>query len=251
MAKQLGMVNFRGSIGDMTYVKTEDGYHVRRKSSLDKARVLTDKKFAGSRRASTEFGAAATYGKLLRTAVLGTLRNEGDSKLHSRMLKFMYDILKTDTASAHGKRRPDLGRFEMLSGFEFNIKNELVRTLLVQYRAHVDRAAGEAVIEFPAFEPREDLLVPEGATHFKCLSAAAELDFKRNKLSVTTAESEYFAVRANEIAPFTLSQHFSPAGTLPVILVLGIRFYDLVNGNYNQLHADDFNAVRIVAVDQV
>ena len=49
MAKQLGMVNFRGSIGDMTYVKTEDGYHVRRKSSPDKARVLTNKSFEGSR----------------------------------------------------------------------------------------------------------------------------------------------------------------------------------------------------------
>jgi hypothetical protein len=250
MAQQLGMINIRGSVGDITYVRTEDGYHVRRKSSLDKARVLTDKKFAGSRRASSEFATAANAGKLLRVSILGTLKKAGDSKVHSRMLKLMFDILKTDTVGNLGERIPERGRLEMLEGFEFNRKQELVHTLPVQYKPGIDRAAGKALIEFPAFEPREDLLVPEGAAYFKLLSAVAVLDFNTKKSSVTAAESEFFSVNADEVGSFSMSQDFSPATTSPVILVLGIRFYGFVNGNYYQLHADDFNAVRIVSVDQ-
>jgi len=247
MAQQLGVVNFRGSIGDLTYVRTEDGYHVRRKSSLDKARVLTDKRFAGSRRASREFAAAANAGKVARQAVLRTLMNAGDSKLHSRMLKQMMDIIKTDAVSKHGERRPELGNFDLLRGFEFNNKNALIHTFLAPYRAAVDRTAGTASVRFPAFDPDDHLLIPETATHFKLLIATAELDFTMKRSFAAFAESPYFSVKANEISEFELSQNIDPAGTLPVILVLGIRFYKITNGKYYQLHADDFNAVRIVA----
>ena len=212
MAQQLGMINVRGSVGDMTYVRTEDGYLIRRKSSLDKLRVLNDLKFEGSRRASKEFGAAANAGKLVRNAIIGTLKNAGDSKLQSRMMKKMYDILKTDMVSDLGERRPEKGRLEMLEGFEFNNKKELIHILLLQYRATIDRSVGLATISFPAIDPEENLSIPERATHFKLLSAVASLDFNKKSFTVKAAESDHLSLKAEQLPAFDLTQTFDGNG---------------------------------------
>ena len=251
MAQQFGMINIRGNVGDITYVRSEDGYLVRRKSSLNKEKVMTDKRFTNTRRVMSEFGYAAQAGKLVRIAVINCLKNIGDSKLHPRMLKKMMAVLATDTVSAWGKRIPQLGNLRLLEGFEFNRKNELIHTLLVQYKANINRAAGVASIDIPAFEPSDVLLIPEGATHFCLVSAACELDFDTLKSKPVNVESDSYAIGRVEVPAFTLEHTITPGSLLPIVLVLGIRFFEQTNGKLNQLNADGFNAVRIVKMDQL
>ena len=250
MAQQFGIINFRGSVGDMTFVRTEDGYLVRRKSSLNKEKVMTDIRFTNTRRVMSEFGYAAQAGKLVRTAVINCLKNIGDSRLHSRMLSKMMAVLATDRVSKWGQRRPHLGNLRMLEGFEFNRKNELIHTLLVQNKTNIDRAAGTATLEIEAFEPSAVLLIPQGASHFCLVSAACELDFIKLNSIPFNIESEKYTLGRDVVPALSLVHRITSGSALPIVLVLGIRFFEETNGRLNQLNADGFNAVRIVKMDQ-
>lgn len=65
MAKQIGFVKVRGTIGGITFYKLNGGYYARKKSSLSKERVLRDAAFAGSRRSSALFGTASKLAKIV------------------------------------------------------------------------------------------------------------------------------------------------------------------------------------------
>ena len=59
MAKQNGINPIIGTIDQFTYYRTaESGMLVRKKSSLDKNRVMTDPAFEPTRKESSEFGKA-------------------------------------------------------------------------------------------------------------------------------------------------------------------------------------------------
>jgi len=91
MAKQIGFVKVSGTIGGITFYKLNGGYYARRKSSLDKERVLRDAAFAGSRRSSALFGTAAKIAKVVYRrmpiqkkghGVIGKLTAKANGLLH-------------------------------------------------------------------------------------------------------------------------------------------------------------------------
>jgi len=45
MAKQKGIVKLEGTIGDITFLKTQDGYLAKEKSSIPAARIANDPAF--------------------------------------------------------------------------------------------------------------------------------------------------------------------------------------------------------------
>jgi len=95
MAKQIGFVKVRGTIGGITFYKLNGGYYARRKTSLCKERVLRDAAFAGSRRSSVLFGAASKLAKIIYGrlpikkkghGVIGKLTANANRMLHEGML---------------------------------------------------------------------------------------------------------------------------------------------------------------------
>jgi len=95
MAKQIGFIKVRGTIGDITFYKLNGGYYARRKTSLCKERVLRDAAFAGSRRSSALFGMAAKLAKIVyrrlpiqkkRHGMIGKLTAKANRLLHGGML---------------------------------------------------------------------------------------------------------------------------------------------------------------------
>jgi len=105
MAKQTGIIKVRGTVGGITFYKLNGGYYARRKTSLDKERVLRDAVFAGSRRSSALFGTAAKIAKVVYRrlsvqkkghGVIGKLTAKANELLHEgvvaeEVLEFMLE----------------------------------------------------------------------------------------------------------------------------------------------------------------
>src|SRR6185312_9957110 len=69
MAKQNGLLKFRGTIDDLNFYQSKDGQLVRKKTSIDAARIASDPSFIRTRENGAEFGAAGKAGKVLRDAL--------------------------------------------------------------------------------------------------------------------------------------------------------------------------------------
>ena len=74
MAKQRGFLKIEGTLGDVTFLKTQDGYLVKEKSDIG-SRIATDKAFQRTRENNAEFGRAGKAGKTLRAALKSVLLN--------------------------------------------------------------------------------------------------------------------------------------------------------------------------------
>jgi hypothetical protein len=66
MAKQNGLVRLSGTIGDMTWHRSQDSYMVKEKTFLNGARIASDPKFKRTCKNMAEFANAGKAGKPLR-----------------------------------------------------------------------------------------------------------------------------------------------------------------------------------------
>ena len=94
MPKYTGLFKVRGSIDDVNFYKTEDGYRIRTKGGVDGDRIKNDPKYERTRENNSEFGSSATSGKLLKRAVQDLVYNVKDSRLSSRLTTQMMKVKK-------------------------------------------------------------------------------------------------------------------------------------------------------------
>ena len=65
MAKQDGIAPLSGTLGNLTFYSMDGKWYARRKSSLDKKRVLRDPRFAGSRQSSQRLAGGSKIGSTI------------------------------------------------------------------------------------------------------------------------------------------------------------------------------------------
>jgi hypothetical protein len=251
MAKQKSIIKLTGTLGDITFVKTQDGYIAKEKSSVDGNRIATDAAFARTRENASEFGRAGKAVKLFRTAIRTLLQNAKDRRSSSRLVKEMMKVIKADATSTRGMRNVVDGEAELLQGFEFNSNAVISSTLFAQYTAAINRVTGLLEINVPAFTPTNDLVAPEGATHFKIVSAGAEIDFEAGTYVESNTASAVLPLNTVPTAALSLSNAVTANSTHPLFLLLGIQFFQQVNGVNYPLKNGAFNALSLVKVSGV
>lgn len=251
MAKQSGIIKLEGTIGDISFYKSKDGFLARGKGGIDKDRIKNDPAFQRTRENGSEFGRAGVASSTLRTAFRPILVNTTDSRISSRLVTEMLKVIKADQTNTRGERNVLDGELEMLTGFEFNQKSSLSSTLYAPFTATIDRVTGAAVVNIPAFAAEKSLVPPKGATHFKFISAASEVNFTDGTFKTVTADSAELAIGAGMVAATELSNALTPASTQPLFLLFGIEFYQQVNGVLYPLNNGTYNALSIVVVDGI
>src|SRR5436190_2491729 len=142
MARQKGIIKLRGTIGDITFYKTQDGHLAREKGGIDASRIKNDPAFQRTRENGSEFGRAGKAGKTLRTALRTLLMNSSDSRMVSRLTQAMVKVIQADEVSERGLRNVIDGEAQLLTGFEFNIGGKLGASLFSPYVSSIDRANG-------------------------------------------------------------------------------------------------------------
>jgi len=249
MARQKGIIKLKGTIGDITFYKTQDGHLAREKGGIDASRIKSDPAFQRTRENGSEFGRAGKAGKLLRTALRPLLINSADSRMVSRLTQAMVKVIQADTVSERGLRNVIDGEAELLLGFEFNIRGKLGTSLYAPFVAAIDRVAGEITVDIASFVPLNMIAAPSGTTHFKIISGGAEVDFEAETYVVATSETAILPWDATATAAINHTNAVTANSTKPLFLALGIEFYQETNGQMYPLKNGAFNPLSIAKVD--
>jgi|SRR5690554_218448 len=248
MAKYKSLFKVRGSIDDVSFYKTEDGYSIRSKTSLDKDRLKNDPAFERTRENNNEFGNAATGGKILRRACSDLVSNAKDRKLASRLTQVMSQVKNADLTSVRGQRKVAVGILTPegrlpLKWFNFNRKSILSEVLLSDF--NLDTATGEVVIN--NFIPNQKLRVPEGATHVEFSAGFLNLDFATETKDFQLSNIENLPI--NGIAStITLTPAAPAAGTGQAFYLLKVAFFQEINNLQYPLKNGVYNALQIIEV---
>jgi hypothetical protein len=249
MAKQTGIIKLKGTIGGISFYKTSDGHLAREKGGVDKSRIQNDPAFQRTRENGSEFGRAGKGGKVLRNGIRVLLQNAKDKRVVSRLTKDLVAIVKTDTTNERGLRTIQDGNLSQLEGFEFNLNGKLGATLFAAFTKAFDRVSGDATLDLAAFSPTIRIAAPAGTTHFKVVMGASELDFVNETSIFENDETAILPYTAADTAAIALSATITANSTLPVVQVLGIEFYQEVNGEMYALKNGAYNALSVVTID--
>jgi len=249
MAKQKGIIKLDGTIGGITFYKTtEDGYLAREKGGVSADKIANDPAFQRTRENGEEFGRAGKAGKLLRNSIRAMLQNASDSRMVGRLTQKMVEVIQEDLTNPRGQRNVIDGEAELLEGFEFNINGKLGTTLYAPFTGTIDRVAGTLTANIPAFVPINMLAAPGGATHFKIVSAGAEVDFENETFVIDTQATAVLPWDSAATAVINLINAVTANSTHPLFLALGIEFYQEVNGQMYPLKNGAFNPLSLVKV---
>ena len=248
MAKQKGIIKLKGTIGDITFYKSKDGYIAREKGGIDAKRVASDPAFQRTRENGSEFGRAGKAGKTLRLALRSLLLNASDNRMVSRLTQVMVKVIQADSVNERGLRNVIDGEAELLSGFDFNINGKLSSTLFAPFVGNIDRVNGEISVGLASFVPGSMLIAPSGTTHFKIKSAGAEIDFEAETFVTSNSETDILPWDMTPTVAIDHLNNVTPNSTKPLFLALGLEFYQGVNGRMYPLKNGAYNPLALVQV---
>jgi hypothetical protein len=251
MARQTGIIKLKGTIGGVSFYKTRDGHLAREKGGVEKSRIMNDPAFQRTRENGSEFGRAGVAGKILRTAFRVLLIRASDFRMVSRLTKEMVKVLQEDLISVRGLRNVLDGELELLKSFEFNINGKLGTTLYAPFSGVINRVVGELSVDIASFVPITMINAPGGTTHFKIVSAGAEIDFEAGTFVVEENSTAILPYDGTATAAINLVNTVTAASTKPLFLALGIEFYQEINGVQYPLKNGSFNALSLIEISGI
>jgi hypothetical protein len=249
MARQRGIVALQGTMGNITFFKSQDGFMAREKGGVSADKIANDPAFERTRENNAEFARAGKASKLLKNVFRPVIKNASDGRMISRLTAQMFAVLRQDAINVRGERNVIDGEALLLQGFEFNAQGKLSTTIFAPYTITLDRVTGDVDLNIPAFIPASMIAAPEGTTHFKLSLAAADIDFENETFKVESAQSAFLPWNNQSAAAIALSVQLPAASTHPLFAILDIEFVQDVNNIKYSLKNGAFNACAIVKVD--
>ena len=250
MAKQKGIHKMTGTLDNTTFVKTPDGFYAKLKGGFNRLRYKTDPAFERQRDNAAEFSRAAKGGKLIRSAMRPLIMHAKDRKSALRLTAELKKIIPTDLVSQRGQRNLTLANTVQLKGFEFNSVSLLDEKFYAPFTPQIDRATGTLTINIPAFTPKDMIVAPEGTTHFQIISGGLSADFKNDLSEFDMQQSAILPLDNNATAALTLTHNVSPNSVGTLLIAMGIRFYEQVNGFTYPMKDASSNSLKVVEVEK-
>lgn len=248
MARQVGIIKLKGTIGDISFYKTADGHLAREKGGIPADRIKNDPAFQRTRENGAEFGRAGKAGKILRNSIRVLLNNAKDKRTVARLTQEMVKVIQMDATNPRGLRNVIDGEAELLQGFEFNVNGKLSTTMFAPYTGTIDRVTGDITVNIPAFVPSEQIAAPGGTTHYKIVAAGVEIDFENEVYTTDNAETAQLPWDTAPTAIINLANTVPAASTHPLFLLLGVQFFQEINGVKYPLKNGAYNALSMVKV---
>jgi len=248
MPRYSSLFKVEGSLGEVNFYKSEDGYYMRTKGGVSKNRINNDPAFARTRENNREFGNSAESGKLLRRAIIDLMADAKDSKVSSRLTQKMALVKNQDLVSTRGQRKVSEGIATpegraLLKGFDFNRHAVLTAVLRSDYA--LNTATGE--VEIANFVPLQRLATPEGATHVTFSGAFLNLDFATTAKDLQLSNEVNLPINGTA-STVTLTPAGVPAGTGQDFYFLKVAFFQEINGVQYPLNNGAYNALQLLEV---
>jgi len=125
----------------------------------------------------------------------------------------------------------------------------LASTLFADNTKAFDRVTGEASMNIAPFKPLVHIAAPRGTTHFKLVMGASEVNFLNGISTFDSDETAILPYDSADTAAIDLIASVTANSTLPVFQVVGVAFYQEVNGEMYPLKNGSFNALAIAKID--
>mgnify|MGYP001163269631 CR=1 FL=1 len=253
MAQQESMIKLKGRVGDVTFYQNERGYQARSSKGVDPKRVKQHPAFKRSRENSREFGRAAIAAKCLRSALRPLLRHIPDGSMVNRLTSRMVRILKADDVHIRGERLVNPVNVGMLRFFDFNRSAPLHEMLLVRYDVNLDRSENRVELRLPSFYPKQAVVFPKEATHFRLVAATTAIDFSR---APSTSQRPPVAMETTELLS-VVGQVPALSFSLPideslaagaVIVLVGISYFESLQGEIYPIKDKESAPLGVVEV---
>ena len=261
MARQRGIIKLKGKIGDVSFYESDGQSLARLKGGVEKDRIEKDPNFKRTRENMKEFGGAAKVGKSFRMGLVSVIKAFGNRYIVARVVKLMKAINARGPGD-RGKRTFEIVvNKDLFEGFEFNETDVLGSVFNAPYTITANAARNEITLDIPDFDADSFITAPEGATHFRIVSAISVLsDFVYNTTSNAyeaadpTVNEEGIVVKSSEISidglvgsATTLVNTLPGGPTIPatagVLACVGIEFLQELNGSFYLLSSG--NAMKI------
>lgn len=248
MPKQSSIIKIEGSIDDLTFYKTKNGYRVRKKSGISGDRIAKDPAFARTRENNREFGDMARAGKLFRRAVIDLMAGVQDDTIVPRLMRKFAAIKNLDATSVRGERTVALGLDtdegkSLLRGFDFN-KGAPLQSVL---RKEVELDPETGTVTLTDLDPGTHLSRPEGATHVTFRSGFLNIGLDTEEADLSLSAGVNVSLN-EEAATITLVPDSVPEGDGVRVHLLLVEFYQALNGGIYPLNNGAHNALSILEV---
>ena len=179
MARQIGIIPIKGTIGELTFYNTpDDGPLVKKKTRVTGERVKNDPGYRLTMLNAAEFTISIRSAQFLREALSSLLFPIADGKLSSRMNQELVKVVQLDEVNGLGERVPYSDTLTALEGFDFNRKLRLKEAFTALYSTTYDVAGKEMYIDIPGFTPSIHIQAPTYVEYFQLVSGAAVVDFE-------------------------------------------------------------------------
>lgn len=215
-----------GSTKKFTFFSTKDGDFARPKGKkVDKKRIDTDPNLESTKNQYMEFTWVMNSAKLLRNTFRLLVKNAKSGNTGRRLTSLLFKILKADTANERGKRRITNANVQMLERFDFNDNVKLSTQLYAKFTTSVVRSTGDVDVVLQPLIPADALNAPTGATHYKLVLAASELDFENQLENAKEATSDHAPINGEQTESLHLNAKLTPNSTSLIVVVLAVEFY--------------------------
>ncbi|WP_075589859.1 hypothetical protein [Labilibacter marinus] len=249
MARQKGVIKLEGRIGDLSFYKSGGDYLARSKGGVDAERIKKDPAFARTRENGAEFGRAGKASKLLRSVFKAPIAQSADNKVASRLTTAMLKVVQADTTNKRGERNVVEGDLNLLKGFEFNGNTSLDEVLKAAYTVAFDRSAGNAQVSVEFEDPSMELEQIDGATEARLTVGVAAINYETSEYEVDVVQSATIDLNSKVASTVDTSASITADSTQPVFVVLGIEYYQTVNGELYIINNKESRSLAMVAVD--
>jgi hypothetical protein len=248
MAQQTGILGLQGTVGGLVFRK--DG-SVAQKPASNKAAFTSSASLARTRENANEFGAAASAAKLVRDSLRVAIQAASDKRMVSRLTKAMRAILALDTTNIRGQRQVLKANLASLLGFNFNLGAGIGQNLFFQYT--ITGSGSDVTLSIPHLDPNTDISAPVGATHYELVLGASSVDFMGKTYKQAAIAQPLGIVPLTSTAQTNVSQvatlPVAPAADDLVVAVLGVNYYQQLNGKYYPLNNNASNPLAVEYVN--
>ncbi len=248
MAQQTGILGIQGTVGGLVFRK--DG-SIAQKPASNKAKFTSAASMARTRENASEFGTAASAAKLLRDSLRVAIQAASDKRMVSRLTQAMRAILAMDSTNDRGQRQVLKANLASLLGFNFNLGAGIGQNLFFQYT--ISGTASDVTLSIPHLDPNTDISAPVGATHYELVLGASSVSFGAKTYQQAAIAQPLGILPLNGVA----LANTTVVATLPaaagaddlVVAVLGVNYYQQLNGKYYPLNNNASNPLAVEYVN--
>ena len=253
MARQLGHVKYKGTIGDIRHFKIKgmQGNFAGMNGGATGEQIKNGASFVRTRENMNEFAGCATVGKSIRAGQSQLMKQMSDSQFTGRLTGIVKRINLEDQSEARGVRAILISVVpQHLISLNFNRNNTVEGSFSGKFETAANAGRNSVTLTVEEFKPLEQLKVPAGATHFRFVNSISVIsDYVYNSL---TKVYEPIEPALNELSKVTYSDYIeiapglnpevslvsALAGThvmtenVSLLSCVGIEFYQKAGDNY-------------------